>query len=73
MMAYAQGPQITILVDPAHAPQWQAEPYASQLKSWAAGRGPHHDLQAQDHGRPDNSGQDYVIVFEGDHVFKIDP
>ncbi|MBB3978224.1 hypothetical protein GGQ64_003458 [Rhizobium azooxidifex] len=56
MMIYRQGPQVTVLVDPAHAAVWRREPYYSRLETWAK------EAEA-DHG--------YVIVFAGDDVFKI--
>ena len=58
MMVYAQGPQITVLVDPAFPDAWRNEPHASRLRQIAA------DAEA-DGG--------YVIVFVGDDVFKVEP
>lgn len=58
LMAYRQGPQITILVDPDHPGAWRREPIGGQLRQWAA------DAAA--------SGG-YVIVFAGDDVFKVRP
>ncbi len=57
MMIYRQGPQITVLVDPDFPDMWKREPYAQQLSSWAR--------------QPGTTGQ-YVIVFVGDAVFKVD-
>jgi hypothetical protein len=57
MMVYRQGPQITVLVDPDHPDAWQTEPHASDLRRWAA--------------EADATGG-YIIVFVGDHAFKID-
>jgi len=56
MMVYEQGQQITVLVDPDHPDIWKSEPYASQLRAWAA--------QAEPRGG-------YVIVFWRDEVFKV--
>lgn len=53
MMVYTQGPQITVLVDPAFPDVWKSEPYSSQLQQWAAQAAP--------------SGG-YVIVYVGDAV-----
>lgn len=58
MMVYAQGRQLTVLVDPDYPAMWKTEPYAGHLRQWA--------IEAQQH-----SG--YVIVFAGDDVFKVDP
>jgi hypothetical protein len=58
MMVYAQGRQITVLVDPAYPSAWQAEPYQTQLRQWA--------VEAGKQGG-------YIIVFVGDDVFKINP
>lgn len=57
MMIYAQGPQITVLVDPAYPDAWKMEPYGSQLRQWAK------DVE-QTGG--------YIIVFVGDDVFKVE-
>ena len=56
MMVYAQGQQITVLVDPDHPDIWRSDPYHSQLRAWAA--------EAEPLGG-------YVIVFWRDAVFKI--
>lgn len=56
MMVYVQGPQTTVLVDPALPDAWKREPYAARLRQWAA--------EAEPLGG-------YVIVFVGDAVFKI--
>ena len=56
MMIYRQGPQMTVLVDPDHADIWRREPYHAQLRIWA--------VEAEPAGG-------YVIVFQGDDVFKI--
>lgn len=58
MMVYGQGQQITVLVDPSHSSAWKQQPYAAQLRQWAAEAG--------------ESGG-YVIVFSGDDIVKIDP
>ena len=58
MMVYRQGPQTTILVDPAYPDAWRQEPHASQLREWAKA--------------PEPEGG-YVIVFVGDDVFKVRP
>lgn len=57
MMIYAQGPQTTVLVDPAHPGIWKKAPYAAGLKSLA-----------QD---AEKAGG-YLILFVGDEVFKIE-
>ncbi|MGV1769484.1 YkgJ family cysteine cluster protein [Agrobacterium vitis] len=57
MMVYTQGPQITVLVDPAFPQVWRNEPYASAMRRWAA--------DAETTGG-------YVIVFVGEDVVKID-
>lgn len=57
VMIYRQGPQITVLVDPDFPDIWKREPYSQQLSQWAR--------------EPDVAGQ-YVIVFVGDDVFKVD-
>ncbi|MBK5568688.1 MAG: hypothetical protein I8N66_19920 [Ensifer sp. SSB1] len=56
MMIYRQGPQVTVLVDPDHSEIWKQPPYAETLQRWA------HE----------GEGGQYVIVFVGDAVFKID-
>ncbi|GEO86057.1 MULTISPECIES: hypothetical protein [Alphaproteobacteria] len=56
MMVYAQGPQLTVLVDPRHPQVWTQKPYHGQLQRWAA--------QAAANGG-------YVIVWVGDEVFKV--
>ena len=56
MMVYVQGPQTTVLVDPAFPDAWKREPFAAQLRQWAT------DVET-DGG--------YVVVFVGDDVFKI--
>lgn len=58
MMVYRQGPQVTVLVDPAHSAIWNSEPYAAQLRQWA---------------KAEEARGGYVIVFAGDAVVKIDP
>lgn len=58
MMVYHQGKQITVLVDPDYPTSWRRQPYAAQLRAWAA--------DASTEGG-------YVIVFVGDDVFKVDP
>lgn len=57
MMVYEQGPQITVLVDPAYPEIWKNEPYRTQLRHWAAAA---------------EGDKGYVIVFCQDDVFKID-
>jgi hypothetical protein len=56
MMIYRQGPQVTVLVDPDYPEIWKQTPYAETLQHWA---------------RAGEAGQ-YVIVFVGDAVFKLD-
>jgi hypothetical protein len=58
MLVYAQGAQLTVLVDPDHPSAWRAQPYFSDLQDWAKG--------AEEAGR-------YVILFCGDEVVKIEP
>jgi hypothetical protein len=58
MMIYAQGQQITILVDPTHPDAWRQEPYLSQLRRWA------NDAALVG---------GYVIVFAGEEISKIAP
>lgn len=58
MMVYTQGPQMTMLVDPAYPDVWKEEPYSAQLRSRALDMAPHGG---------------YIIVFVGDTVFKIEP
>lgn len=58
MMVYRQGPQVTVLVDPAHPAIWKSAPYAAQLRQWA---------------KAEEARGGYVIVFAGDAVFKVDP
>jgi len=58
MMVYAQGPQITVLVDPAYPDVYMQEPYREDLQQWAA--------------EIDASGG-FVIVFVGDTAIKIEP
>ena len=58
MMIYAQGPQITVLVDPAYPDAWRHEPYISQLRQWASDA---------------SLAGGYVIVFAGEEVSKISP
>lgn len=58
MMVYRQGPQMTVLVDPAFPEAWRQEPHFTQLSQWA---GEVEELEA------------YIIVFVGDEVFKIEP
>jgi uncharacterized protein len=57
MMIYTQGPQMTVLVDPAYPDVWKREPYNTQLNAWA------QDAEARG---------GYVIVFVGDDVFKVE-
>lgn len=56
MMIYTQGPQTTVLIDPDFPDAWRAEPYFSQLQTWA---------------REGESQGGYVIVFCGEKVFKV--
>ncbi|WP_113553175.1 hypothetical protein [Rhizobiales bacterium] len=56
MMIYRQGPQVTVLVDPDHPDAWKRAPYAAVLQGWAR----------------EGEGGQYVIVFVGDAVFKVD-
>ncbi|MEI2296719.1 hypothetical protein [Ensifer sp. MJa1] len=56
MMIYRQGPQVTVLVDPDFPDSWRQAPYAETFKRWA---------HAADGGQ-------YVIVFAGDAVFKVE-
>ena len=56
MMVYGQGAQMTVLVDPDHPDIWRQEPYLSKLQTWSADAAPRGG---------------YVIVFQGDEVFKI--
>lgn len=58
MMVYAQGPQITVLVDPAHPDAYMQSPYREDLQRWAA------DIDARG---------GFVIVFVGDTAIKIEP
>jgi Fe-S-cluster containining protein len=58
MMVYHQGPQITVLVDPAYPDIWRTEPYLSQLHAWAS--------EAE-------ACSQYVILFSDDQVIKIEP
>lgn len=58
MMVYTQGPQITVLVDPAHPDVYMQAPYREELQQWAT------DIDA-DGG--------FVIVFVGDTAIKIEP
>lgn len=53
MMLYAQGPQLTVLVDPAHPEEWRRAPYLGSLEARA------EVLKA--------SGG-YVVVYVGDVV-----
>jgi uncharacterized protein len=57
MMVYTQGPQVTVLVDPAYPDAWKLEPYNTQLRGWAK--------QTEERGG-------YIIVFVGDDVFKVE-
>ena len=57
MMVYAQGQQITVLVDPGYPDAWTCEPYHRQLRQWAAEVAP--------------SGG-YIIVYVGDDPVKIE-
>lgn len=56
MMIYRQGPQITVLVDPDFPEIWKQAPYAETLQRWAR----------------EGEGGQYVIVFVGDAVFKVE-
>ncbi|HEV7317701.1 MAG TPA: hypothetical protein VGO04_03710 [Ensifer sp.] len=56
MMIYRQGPQITVLVDPDMPDIWRQQPYHAGLQRLA---------------REGDGGQ-YVIVFVGDAVFKVE-
>ena len=56
MMIYRQGPQTTVLVDPARPDAFSREPYASGLRQMA--------VDAERSGG-------YVIVFAGDEVTKV--
>jgi len=58
MMVYTQGPQITVLVDPAYPDAHKQAPYREQLEQWAS--------------TADLSGG-FVIVFVGDTAIKIEP
>ncbi|WP_071834296.1 hypothetical protein [Pararhizobium antarcticum] len=58
MMVYSQGPQITVLVDPAYPEAHRQTPYREQLAQWASSAAP--------------SGG-FVIVFVGDTAIKIEP
>lgn len=58
MMVYMQGPQITVLVDPAYPEVYNQTPYREQLAQWAA------------HAEPAGG---FVIVFVGDTAIKIEP
>ena len=58
MLAYAQGPQLTVLVDPDQPLVWKAEPYISDLRAWA---------------ETADASDGYVILFCGDEVVKIEP
>lgn len=58
MMVYAQGPQITVLVDPAYPDAHRQAPYREDLQQWAT--------------EIDASGG-FVIVFVGDMAIKIEP
>lgn len=57
MMIYAQGPQTTILVDPAHPDIWKGEPYLADLREWAQ--------EARRKGG-------YLIVYVGDAVTVVE-
>lgn len=58
MMVYAQGPQVTVLVDPAHANIWKSEPYIRDLRLWAN--------EAHDDGG-------YLILYAGDDLTVMRP
>jgi Fe-S-cluster containining protein len=58
MLVYKQGPQLTVLVDPDHAGAWKAEPYFSELQNFAEAA---------------EACGEYVILFAGDEVVKIEP
>jgi uncharacterized protein len=53
MMAYAQGPQLTVLVDPSRAEDWRRAPYLGELEARAEAL---------------NAGGGYVVVYLGDAV-----
>jgi uncharacterized protein len=53
MMLYAQGPQLTVLVDPAHPEGWGCAPYLAELEAKA---------------RMLKAGGGYVVVYVGDAV-----
>ncbi|MDH4440840.1 MAG: hypothetical protein QE284_10695 [Rhizobium sp.] len=53
MMAYAQGPQLTVLVDPARGEDWRRAPYLGELQARAEAL---------------KVGGGYVVVFAGEDV-----
>lgn len=53
MMLYAQGPQLTVLVDPEHAEDWRRGPYLGELEARA---------------RALKAAGGYVVVYVGDAV-----
>ena len=57
MLVYEQGPQVTVLVDPDHPDVWLQAPYSAELQRMAE--------TAEERG-------DYVILFCGDEVKKIE-
>lgn len=57
MMIYVQGPQTTVLVDPAHPAIWQQEPYFGELRQRAG--------EARRRGG-------YLIVYVGDDVTVVE-
>ncbi|HEV7309585.1 hypothetical protein [Ensifer sp.] len=56
MMVYRQGPQITVLVDPDVPDIWRNAPYLQRLQQFAR----------------EGGNEQYVIVFAGDAVFKVE-
>lgn len=57
MLVYAQGPQLTVLVDPDYPEQWKTGHYRADLQQWAD--------EAEKEGG-------YLILFCGDEVQKIE-
>lgn len=53
MMTYAQGPQLTVLVDPAHPEDWRRTPYREELEERA---------------RALKADGGYVVLYVGDAV-----
>ncbi|WP_312991004.1 hypothetical protein [Rhizobium populisoli] len=58
MLIYAQGPQMTVLVDPDHPDVWRHEPWFSGLQQIAK------DVELEG---------GYLILFCGDEVVRIEP